>query len=137
MVNQPVALMEGRATGRALVLSEPLSFWGGIDCETGDIVDATHAERGKNVAGRILVMPMGRGSSSSSSTFAETLRRGTGPVGIVLERNDPILLVGALVVKILYGMNCPIVVCPNHGILDSEMISLRASSIDGQIVKID
>ena len=49
-------LVAGTAEGRALVLDEPLSFWGGVDPGTGDIIDPRHPQRGANVAGRILVM---------------------------------------------------------------------------------
>ena len=63
-------LVAGTAEGRALVLDEPLSFWGGIDPANGDIIDGRHPQHGANVAGRILVMPSGRGSSSSSSVLA-------------------------------------------------------------------
>ena len=58
----------GDADGVALVLSQPLSFWGGIDVSTGRIIDRTHPDVGKSVTGAILVMPGGRGSSSSCRT---------------------------------------------------------------------
>ncbi|TIT48551.1 MAG: DUF126 domain-containing protein, partial [Mesorhizobium sp.] len=88
--------LAGTAEGQALVFSQPLSFWGGIDAETGDIIDHSHPGLGQNVAGRILVMPSGRGSSSSSSVLAEAIRIGTAPAGILLERPDPILAVRAI-----------------------------------------
>jgi predicted aconitase with swiveling domain len=108
--SQPVRrYTAGTAEGVALVLGEPLSFWGGIDPGTGRIIDRTHPDLGKYVTGTILVMPGGRGSSSSSSILAEALRRGTAPAGIVLATPDPILTVGALVAASLYDMYCPIV----------------------------
>jgi hypothetical protein len=128
MTKKAIALTDGVAEGRAIVLVEPLSFWGGVDAATGEIIDSTHPDHGKNLAGRILVMDAGRGSSSSSSVFAETIRRGTGPVGVVLERADPILLVGALVAKTLYGLSCPIVICPDHHLVDGEVIVLEADA---------
>jgi len=106
----------GAAEGPALVLAEPLSFWGGIDAATGRVIDRSHPDLGACVSGTILVMPGGRGSSSSSSVLAETLRRGTGPAGIVLATPDPILTVGALVAESLYGIQCPIVVGGIEGI---------------------
>src|SRR6185437_7030114 len=74
-----VTLVPGAASGPVLRLDEPLSFWGGLDAATGTIVDRLHPQRGKNVAGRILMMPAGRGSSSGSATLAEALRLGKGP----------------------------------------------------------
>src|ERR671910_614931 len=104
------ALVAGTARGRALVLGEPLSFWGGVDPATGDIVDARHPQHGANVDGRILVMPSGRGSSSSSGVPAEATRAATAPAAIVLAEADPILALGAIVARELFGTTCPVVV---------------------------
>ena len=74
-------LVPGEANGPALVLDEPLSFWGGLDPETGTIVEVSHPQRGRSVAGRILVMPSGRGSSSSATVLAEAIRGAPAPPG--------------------------------------------------------
>jgi hypothetical protein len=100
----------GEAEGDVLALDEPLSFWGGVDPTTGEIVDARHPQRGEVIGGRILTMPSARGSSSSASVLAEAIRAGTGPAGIVLGEPDPILVLGALVALELYGKVVPIVV---------------------------
>ena len=97
-------------TGRALVLSEGLSLWGGMDPATGELIDAHHPQRGAILAGRIVVMPSGRGSSSSASVLAEAVRAGTAPRAIVLSEPDLILAIGAAVAEELYGINVPIVV---------------------------
>jgi uncharacterized protein len=117
----------GAAEATALVLTAPLSFWGGIDVETGAIIDRSHPEVGRNVAGAMLVMPGGRGSSSSSSVLAEAIRRGTAPAGIILSVADPILIVGALVASRLYGMQCPIVVCSIDGFATGDRLRVRAA----------
>jgi predicted aconitase with swiveling domain len=78
------------------------------------------------VTGTILVMPGGRGSSSSSSVLAEALRRGTGPAGIVLAAPDPILTVGAIVAELLYGLRCPIVVCDIDGLATGVRVRVAA-----------
>ena len=62
------------------------------------------------MTGRVLVMPSGRGSSSSSSVLAEAIRAGTGPVAIVLAEPDPIVALGAIVARELYGVAVPVVV---------------------------
>ena len=103
-------LVAGEAIGEVLVLTEPLSFWGGIDPASGDIVDVHHPQRGANVAGSILVMPAGRGSSSSSSVLAEAIRAETAPAAIVLLEPDPIVALGAIVARELYGVTIPVVV---------------------------
>jgi predicted aconitase with swiveling domain len=104
------ALVDGAATGRAVVLDEPLSLWGGVDPESGRVIDRRHPQMGIELAARVLVMPSGRGSSSSSSVLAEAVRRGTAPAAIVLREPDGIIVLGALVARELYGMSIPVVV---------------------------
>lgn len=126
------ALVGGRAEGRAVILDEPLSFWGGLDAATGRVIDRRHPQVGTEVAGRILVMPSGRGSSSSSSVLAEAIRAGTAPAGIVLREPDGIVALGAIVARELYGTVVPVVA------LDPRQYrSLRAGAethIDGPAV---
>jgi predicted aconitase with swiveling domain len=119
-------LAPGSGAGDALVLRAPLSFWGGIDSESGKIIDRSHPDLGVCVTGRVLVMPGGRGSSSSSSVLAETLRRATGPAALVLSSADPILTVGAIVAESLYGIRCPIVVCPTAAIQNGLRVHVEA-----------
>jgi predicted aconitase with swiveling domain len=104
------ALTPGQARGMTLVLDEPISFWGGVDENTGRVIDTRHPQSGASVAGMILVLRCGRGSSSSSSVLAECLRNGVGPAAIVLAEPDPILALGALVANELYGTGIPVVV---------------------------
>jgi uncharacterized protein len=105
-------LLAGEAAGSALVLEAPLSLWGGMDPRTGRISDHHHPQRGATMTGRILVMPSGRGSSSSSSVLAEAIRLGTGPLAILLAEADEILVLGALVAEYLYERTCPILALP-------------------------
>jgi hypothetical protein len=119
-------LVAGTAEGEALVLSEPLSLWGGVDPATGEVVDAHHPERGANVAGRVLFMPSGRGSSSSSSVLAEAIRAGTAPAAIVLAEPDPILALGAIVARELYGTSIPVVVAEIGRVADGTVVTITA-----------
>lgn len=121
------SLVEGSVEGTALVLAEPLSFWGGLDPVTGEIVEASHPQRGEVVTGRVLVMPSGRGSSSSATVLAEAIRLGTGPAGVVLGEADEIVAVGALVAAELYGAVMPVFVASPDafaGIQDGDRVSL-------------
>jgi len=103
-------LVAGHATGTALVLDEPLSFWGGLDPATGALIDTHHPQLGANLAGRAVVMPSGRGSSSSSYVLAEAIRAGTAPAAIILREPDGIIALGAIVARELYGAAPPVVV---------------------------
>src|SRR3972149_281073 len=82
---------------------------GGADPAGGQVIDARHPERGASLAGRVVVMPAARGSSSSSSVLAEAVRAGYAPAGILLAEVDLILAVGAAVAEELYGVRGPIV----------------------------
>jgi uncharacterized protein len=101
-------LADGAGDGVALVLGEPLSLWGGVDPATGAIVDVRHPQLGMSVKGRVLVMRAVRGSSSSSSVLAETVRAGFAPAAILLGEPDLILAVGAAVAEELYGIRVPV-----------------------------
>ena len=104
---QAQIILPGVAVGKLLVLTEPLSFWGGIEPKSGDIIDERHPQRGLNVAGRILALPRGRGSSSASSILLEACRRGTAPAAILTREVDGILTLGAVVARELYEVPLP------------------------------
>ena len=108
-------LVTGSAEGDVLVLSDALSLWGGVDEASGVVIDAHHPQRGEVLAGRIVVMPGGRGSSSSSSVLAELVRAGMAPAAILLGERDPILALGAAVAEALYGRTIPVLVLDAAG----------------------
>lgn len=103
----PVHAGEGR--GRLLVLERPLSFWGGVDPETGHVSDPRHPQYGESVRGRILVMERAIGSSSSSAIMLELLRNDVAPAAIVLGSTDAILVLGVLVAEELGYPSIPLV----------------------------
>lgn len=114
-------LNDGGARGEAMVLDEPLSFWGGFDAQTGTIVDQHHPQRGHCVAGRFLILPESRGSAGTPAGIAEAIRRGVGPVGIALGKPDVNVAVGAMVAGALYGVQVPVLL-----IGDAERARLRS-----------
>lgn len=103
-------LVAGCGEGEVLLLSEPLSFWGGLEVATGRIIDVHHPQYGEQVTGKVVVMPFARGSSSTASSLAEAIHRGTGPAAIVLREPDEIVVLGATVPGELYDEWCPVVV---------------------------
>ena len=82
--------------GHALVLSAPISFWGGIDPATGGIIDPRHPQHGANIAGTVLFLPATIGSSSASAVLMELAYCGNAPAAIVLHQADAILLIGMI-----------------------------------------
>lgn len=112
------------------MLSEPLSFWGGVD-DHGTIVDLHHPQVGESLSAKLLFLPSGRGSSSSSSSLAELIRAGAGPCGIVLGQPDSIIAVGAIVAAELYDLYVPVVLVPWSAVRDraaGHRIELYAES---------
>lgn len=124
MIFHGIFLVTGEASGPILATA-PLSFWGGYDPEAGWVIDRSHPALGAEFAGRLLVMPCGRGSSSSSTVLAEAIRLGTAPTAIVLSEPDPILIIGALVAQRLYPRTCPIVMLPPE---DHVMLAAAATA---------
>ena len=107
---QGAVLVAGEAgTGRALVLSAPISFWGGVDAKTGMIVDVRHPEHGQSIAGRVLFLPGTIGSSSASAVLMELVHNGNAPAALVLHEPDAILLLGLIVAKEM-GWTAPVAV---------------------------
>lgn len=128
-------LMPGAGQGQVVAIS-PLSLWGGLDPLTGLVIDRSHPALGRSLAGTVLVMASGRGSSSSSSVIAEALRLGTAPAAIVLSEPDAILVIGAMVADALYNRACPIVVLSpeDHAAVASARIAEVAAAADGASV---
>lgn len=114
MVEEFEPLVKGTAEGIAQVLDEPLSLWGGLDPETGTVIDGHHPQRGEELAGKVLVMPFGRGSSSSASTFLEAVRCRTNPSAVVLAEPEDILVLAAIIARSLYHVTVPVAVVPRH-----------------------
>jgi predicted aconitase with swiveling domain len=91
---------KGRAQGEALVSHEPISFLGGVDSETGLIIEKNHELEGVSVTGKILVFPVGKGSTLGSYRLYEMVRCKTQPKGIINVRADPVITVGAIISNI-------------------------------------
>jgi len=112
------------------VLDEPLSLWGGLEPLTGEIIDRRHPQSGEFVTGRIVVLPVGRGSSSASSVLLEAVRLGTAPAAILLAELDPILALGATVARELYDRAPPIAILApaDYSALDTrDLVELTAA----------
>jgi len=126
------SMVPGEAQGDVLCLDEPLSFWGGLDPETGRITDRHHPQLDESVVGRVLVMPSGRGSSSASSALCEAIRAGTGPAAIVMAEPDEIIALGAVVADELYGRLVPVVVLAEG--LDRLCTGVRCTVSDQMVI---
>ena len=120
-------LVAGEAEGQVLLSSQPLSFWGGYDQNTGEIIDRRHPLSGQNAAGSILAIPFTVGSSTTTAVLLESIRAGKSPAGILTKRTDSFLALASIVADEMYRKPIPIVA------LDAEdFINLRS----GQVVHI-
>jgi predicted aconitase with swiveling domain len=131
-------LAVGTGRGEVVRLDQPLSLWGGMDPLTGILIDPRHPQFGEGLSGRVVVMPTGKGSSSSSSILAEAIRAGTTPAAFVLLRADPILALGAIVAAELYGRTVPVVVVDDaaYGRIRSGRHATVEASVDQATVRI-
>ncbi len=102
-------LVPGEAQGEALVSREPLSFWGGYDQNTGEIIDRRHPLSGVVAAGRILVIPSSRGSSTTTAVLLEAIRLGTAPAALLTAATDTFLTLASIVADELYQKPIPII----------------------------
>jgi uncharacterized protein len=82
-----------------LILTAPISFWGGVDSKTSRIADVRHPQHGMDIAGTILFLPGTIGSSSASAILLELIHRGIAPAALVLREPDAILLLGVIVAR--------------------------------------
>ncbi len=131
-----IPLYRGWGEGRLLVLGEPLSFWGGVDPETGGIADPRHPRHGERLGGRILVMGHTIGSSSSSAIMLELLRNGTAPAGVVIGRPDAILVLGVLVARELGYPAIPFLRVEEEDVKRLREVDGQPSTVSGSRLRV-
>lgn len=90
----------GRAEGPALCSAEPISFYGGVDLDTGVVVERGHPLEGQALRDRVLVIPRGKGSTVGSWALLRLVRRGVGPRAVLCARCETIVAVGAILAEI-------------------------------------
>ncbi|KUM28280.1 hypothetical protein AU467_12325 [Mesorhizobium loti] len=126
-------LVPGRAgEGEALVLTAPISFWGGVDPKTGRIADVRHPQHGEVISGRVLFLPGTIGSSSASAVLMELVHNGRAPAALVLHEPDAILLLGLIVAREM-GWETPMAVRLGRGVFDNYRGSTVQVADDGAL----
>jgi predicted aconitase with swiveling domain/protein-tyrosine phosphatase len=108
MVFQGQVVIAGQAQGPTLAASEPLSFWGGYDYVTGEIIDRRHPLSGQRAAGRILCLPFTRGSSTTTAVLLEAVKAGTAPAAIITTGVDTFFALASVVADEMYGQPVPL-----------------------------
>jgi len=132
-VIQGRVLVAGAVEGAALASTEPLSFWGGYDQTSGEIIDRRHPLSGCIAVDKILALPASRGSSTTAAVLLEAVRRGTAPAAIITDGTDTFLTLAAIVADEMYQRTFTVVsVDPEEfeRLLSAERLRI---AVDGSI----
>jgi hypothetical protein len=128
------AVIPGKAEGIALVSDEPISFWGGYDYHTGEIIDRRHPLAGSIAAGRILAVPFTRGSSTTTAVLLEAIRAGTAPAAILTTGIDSFFALASIVADEMYGKPIPIVALAREEFMQLQNGQRLRVTTDGKVV---
>ena len=93
-------IYKGKGEGEALVTSMPISFYGGVDPNTGVVIEKGHELQGQSVKGKVLVFPQGKGSTVGSYTLYRMKKSGVAPAGMINKECETIVAVGAIISEI-------------------------------------
>lgn len=103
------SLVPGSAQAACLHADTGLSFWGGVDPFSGEVIDRHHPLSGQVIAGKVLAIPSGRGSCTGSSVLLELILNGHAPAALVFAETEEILTLGVLVAQLLFGHSLPVI----------------------------
>ena len=109
LIFQGRVIIPGKAGGQALVSQEPLSFWGGYDWKTGEIIDRRHELSGAIARDRVLAIPFTRGSSTTTAVLLEAIRAGTAPAAMITTGVDFFFALASVVADELYTSPLPLI----------------------------
>lgn len=93
-------IAKGKAQGELIVSSEPISFLGGVDPETGEVIDPNHELKGEIIKDKILFIPGGKGSTVGSYVIFQMKKNNTTPKAIICIKAEPIIVTGAIMSNI-------------------------------------
>lgn len=93
-------IAKGKAQGELIVSSEPISFLGGVDPETGEVIDPNQELKGEIIKDKILFIPGGKGSTVGSYVIFQMKKNNTAPKAIICIKAEPIIVTGAIMSNI-------------------------------------
>lgn len=129
-----ISQIPGQSSGRLLTSTVELSFWGGVDSSTSEVIDRHHPLSGQHLQGTILAIPGGRGSCSGSGVILELILNGKGPRALVFARREDVLTLGVLVAKEVFGKSIPVIILGTDDF--KRLPNARYASVDGDQVRI-
>ncbi len=117
-------LTPGKASGEALVSMKAFTFAHGVDPASGKVADVRSDIRGQDVKGKVLFYPFGKGSTTASSWFLETVRHGNHPAALVTDVVDLSSVIGSVMARLVYGKEIPVI----SGVPRDAYAKVRAGS---------
>jgi predicted aconitase with swiveling domain len=126
-------LVGGSAQAGICATRNMLSFWGGYDPATGEIVDRHHPLSGENLTDRIFALPKGKGSSTGSAVLLDALHSHHAPAGIILNKVDEIIVLGVVVFEEFFDRKIPVVQLDDPDFEAIFSASVASISDDGTV----
>ena len=130
-------VVAGEVRGQVLASLEPISFWGGYDQATGEIIDRRHPLTGQMAAGKILAIPYTRGSSTTTAVLLESVKAGKSPAAILTSGVDRFLALASIVADEMYARPIPILALEPGDFLKLHSGQVLRITLDGRIFFID
>ena len=134
MILQSKVIIPGTARGVALVANEPLSFWGGYDWKTGEIIDRRHRLSGAIARDKILAIPFTRGSSTTTAVLLEAIRAKTAPAAIITTDTDFFFALASVVADELYAAPLPLVSLSENDFAQLKTDDAIQIKVDGTVI---
>jgi len=128
MVIKCRTISKGVATGELIVSKEPISFLGGVNPETGEVIDQNHELKGKFINDKILFIPGGKGSTVGSYVIFQMKKNNVAPRGIICLKAEPIIATGAIM------SNIPMVDSPESVERLINGVKLVVNAENGEII---
>ena len=122
-------LVDGKASGQAVISRRAFTFAHGVEPTTGVVTDVRSDIRGSSVKGKVLFYPHGKGSTTASAWFLETVRLGNEPAAILTEGVDLSAVIGSVMARLVYGKTIPVI--------SGVSLATNASLSSGAMVDVD
>lgn len=128
---------KGVVKGEALVTNEPISFNNGVDPTTGLVIEVGHELKGESVSGRILVFPVGKGSTGGSYVLYDLADRGLAPAAIINSRGDTVIVTGCVMGKIPLIHKCdqdPVATIRTGDMVEVKPEKRNCQGVQGELI---
>lgn len=121
------SVVKGKVEAEALVTTEPISFMGSVNPKTGYVIERGHELEGQCLKGKIFVFPTAKGSTGGSYMLYDVVKNGVGPVGIINEEAESIVVIGAIVAKlpVVDQIDISRIQTGDHLVLDADSGTVR------------